>query len=310
MRDRPWPPRRAGLAGREPSSLCWRVLPDLLAGRVALRSSLRRGGWLVHGADGWFEARLEVDDVVELVPIGEPEALAAAERGGHGLVLLPPQREEVARKTCFARYAEVFADWRVSLRWGATSEHVGGATYEAPEAFEAARAQRLGYTVAFTRRPDRPARGDRGQILLEAVRAGDGFVLLTVGRESGAVVAAPAPFAGHPLGLATFEGDRLARLHLPFGALVAEALRKRLVEELLPVTPWSPPQREELARKCAVAGWREVLAREPITVQAGFGAPVRFSDPAEHDALAALVGGAFTATLTFGGSPPEPVGPR
>lgn len=281
------------------------VRGEVDAGRIAVRSSLRFGEWLVRGASGYFEVHIVVDDVTRLVPIGDAEATSLLSSRADGsaptLVLSPRQRADVALKTDYSRYEEVLAAWTIGMQWGATSESPGGASYTLPAevaAFHDERARRLTFALRFTRSGPPPA-DDRQVALLSAIDARRATVLVSLGREHGALVAAPASLAGQPYGLATFDGDRVARLHVPFGTVLVDALSRRLTVEDVALTPLSPAAARELDRKCRLDALEELLLVEEITLRAGFGALVTYRDPADAPALRAQRGEAFTYVVEF-----------
>lgn len=282
------------------------VLAGVRAGAAVARSSLRFGEWLVHGADGWFEVRFDVDDVVELVPItvGEAEGFLARELAAGTLHLraLGPRKEaDVAAKTCFARYGEVLDACDVSMHWGATSESVGGASFRSHAdlaAFHEQRRGRLVFRLRFDRRTETPHEADRLATLLAAVNARRVTVALELGAERGELVAAPAPFAGQPYGLATFRDGWLERLHLPFGAHLVDTLRRRLTWEDLAPRALSRSEAAELATKCDPGAYRELLATETVVLGTGSGA-ITVRDPAQADIVAKHVSDAFSTTLRF-----------
>jgi hypothetical protein len=283
-------------------------LGDALSrGEVALRSSLRLGAWLVRGVDGFFEVRLDVDDVVLLTAIDPTqaerviaEAEARADAPTQLLVLTDGQRADVARKTSAAADREVLAGWTVTVRWGSTSAHQASRSFGTPEEAEALRTLRASlpvHAVAFTPRPDVARPPDRAARLLEDVRARRVTASITMNGANGLLVAAPAPFAGHPLGLATFEGERLVRLVLPFGATLLDRVRAAVTEGALEIVSLSPAQVAELERKCRPEGLEAVLREERVTLTGR--AVETFEGPERAPALAKAIGDAFMATLTF-----------
>lgn len=282
------------------------VLAGVRAGAAVARSSLRFGEWLVHGTDGWFEVRFDVDEVVELVPISGDEAegfLARELAAGtlHVRELGPRKEADVAAKTSFGRYAEVLDACDVSMHWGATSESVGGASFRSRadlEAFHEQRRGRLVFRLRFDRRPQSTPSANRLASLLAAVDARRVTVALELGAERGELVAAPAPFAGQPYGLATFRDGWLERLHLPFGAHLVDALRRRLTWEDLAPRALSRSEAAELATKCDPGAYRDLLATETVVLGTGSGA-ITVQDPARADIVAKHVADAFSTTLRF-----------
>lgn len=274
-------------------------------GDIAVRSTIRLGGWLVRGADGYAEVRFEVDDVIQVVPIGDDEAarfLEARTLAGdaHVLVLGDRKRAEIATKAVLARHAEVLGPWHVSVRWGSTSEHQGGASFLGEAEFDAllaACARPSTHARSYSRNPDHPHPPDRLSMLLDAVNARTGTVPFDLVGEHGMLVSTPSTFAGHPYGLATFVGDRVVRVHMPFGAVLLDALRHHLVEHELVPRALDATAQAELHRSCTTAGYAELLTSDRVTLRAGLDAPITFDDPADAERLAALVTGAFVATL-------------
>lgn len=272
-------------------------------GQVAVRSTIRLGGWLVRGADGYAEVRFEVDDIVQVVPIADEEAarfLEAVAGDAHVLELDDAKRAEIAAKTVLARHDEVLGPWLVSVRWGSTSEHQGGASFRTPaelDALLAACVRPAVHVRVYSRNPDSPRPPDRLSTLLDAVNDRVSTVAFDLGNEHGMLVSTPSPFTGHPYGLATFVGERVARIHMPFGATLLDALRNHLVEHHPQPIALAEATRAELRRACTTAGYADLLASHRVTLRAGFDAPVTFEDPADGERLATLVTSAFVATL-------------
>jgi len=283
----------------------WRAQLEL--GLVAVRSSIRLGGWLVRGTDGYAEVRFDVDEIVQLVPIDDAEAERflderAAAGDAHVLVLGERKRLELATKGGLQRHGEVLGPWHVGVRWGSTSEHQGGRSFRAATELETmieACSGRATHVRVYSRNPEHAHEHahDRLSAILAAVNDRTGTVQLEVGGHTGALVAAPATFAGQPYGLATFAGDRIVRLYLPFGSVLIDALRGLLVEQEIAPTMSSAAVRAELRKVGSVDAYAELLATHRVTVHADTAAPVVIEDPADAPRLATLVTSAFVATL-------------
>jgi hypothetical protein len=261
---------------------------------------------LVRGVSGYFEVRFDVDELVALVPIPPDQAREfldgeAAKDDVITLPLHPWKHADVAAKTDFDRYAEVLETSAISMKWGSTSESGGGTSFTSPEqlaTFHTRRSELLIFALEFT--PKVPGSGGaRLTALVDAVRRREATVMASLGPEHGALVAAPASFAGHPFGLATFDGDRVVRLLLPFGTGLLDGIRKRLVAEDVPLVRLSAAQAQELARKGDLARYGEVLAVESVTLHGSVSPAPTFDSPDRVDELRAAVRAAFSSRLEF-----------